>query len=78
MRYKDSAGGLAVRASARLSFALVAALAAAGQEIHVSGEDLNWRVETPHLVVDLSKNPGTAIGSATKGRELQYNARIHF
>jgi hypothetical protein len=53
-----------------LSFALTAALAAAGQEIQVGGEDLAWRVETPHLVVDLSKNPGT-------GRSGQINT-IYF
>jgi len=28
-------------------------------ELRVTGADLAWRVETPYLVVDLSKNPGT-------------------
>ena len=32
---------------------------AGGQYVRVSGEDLAWRIQTPHLVVDLSKNPGT-------------------
>lgn len=43
---------------------------AAGRYVRVSGEDLAWRIETPHLVVDLSKNPGT-------GRSGQINT-IYF
>lgn len=39
-------------------------------ELRVTGEDLAWRVETPFMVVDLSKNPGT-------GRSGQINTIFH-
>jgi len=34
-------------------------ISAVAEYVRVSGEDLAWRIDTPHLVVDLSKNPGT-------------------
>ncbi len=46
--------GLAIK-----SGALVATLAATDIGVRVSGEDLAWKVETPFLILDLARNPGT-------------------
>jgi len=46
--------GLAIK-----SGVLVAALAAAESGVRVSGENLAWKIETPYLIVDLARNPGT-------------------